>query len=71
MFSYVNLLFLKVHKTNAKHNFCSSDGRLVKPLLFSTFLNKSPMTSFYFATFEKKREVKCPLPNTIKVTGFW
>ena len=29
--------------------------------LFSTLLDKSPLTSIYFATFEKKREVRSPL----------
>ena len=43
--------------------FCRPDGRLVKPLLFSTLLNKSPLTPIYFATFEKKREVRSPLPT--------
>ena len=53
-----------------RHNFCSSDGRLVKPLLFSTLLNKSPLTSIYFATFEKKREVRSPLPTQSKFLVF-
>ena len=43
-----------------RHNFCRSDGRLVKLFLFSTLLDKSPLTSTYFATFEKKREVRSP-----------
>ena len=63
------LVFGKFHKTNAKHNFCSSDGRLVKPLLFSTLLNKSPLTSIYFTTFEKKSQVSPT--HTIKFFGFW
>ena len=46
-----------------RHNFCRSDGRLVKLFLFSTLLHKSPRTSMYFATFEKKREVMSPLPT--------
>ena len=46
-----------------RHNFYRSDGRLVKLFLFSTLLHKSPLTSIYFATFEKKREVRCPLPT--------
>ena len=46
-----------------RHNFCRSDGRLVKLFLFSTLLDKSPLTSIYFATFEKKREVRSPLPT--------
>ena len=46
-----------------RHNFCRSDGRLVKLFLFSTLLQKSPLTSIYFATFEKKREVRSPLPT--------
>ena len=45
------------------HNFCRNNGRLVKLLLFSTLLDKSPLTSIYFATFEKKREVRSPLPT--------
>ena len=53
-----------------RHNFCSSDGRLVKPLLFSTLLNKSSLTSIYFATFEKKREVRSPLPTQSKFLVF-
>ena len=46
-----------------RHNFCRSDGRLVKLFLFSTLLHKSSLTSIYFATFEKKREVRSPLPT--------
>ena len=46
-----------------RHNFCRSDGRLVKLFLFSTLLHKSPLTCIYFATFEKKREVRSPLPT--------
>ena len=46
-----------------RHNFCRSDGRLVNLFLFSTLLHKSPLTSIYFATFEKKREVRSPLPT--------
>ena len=44
-------------------HFCRSDGLLVKLFLFSTLINKSPLTSIYFATFEKKREVRSPLPT--------
>ena len=51
-----------------RHNFCRSDGRLVKLFLFSTLLHKSPLTSIYFATFEKKREVRSPLPHN---QTFW
>ena len=46
-----------------RHNFCRSDGRLVKLFLFSTLLHKSPLTCTYFATFGKKREVRSPLPT--------
>ena len=46
-----------------RHNFCRLDDRLVKLFLFSTLLDKSPLTSIYFATFEKKREVRSPLPT--------
>ena len=45
------------------HNFCRSDGRLVKLFLFSTLPHKSSLTSIYFATSEKKREVRSPLPT--------
>ena len=44
-----------------RHNFCRPDGRLVKLFLFSTLLDKSPLTSIYFATLEKKTEVRSPL----------
>ena len=53
-----------------RHNFCSTDGRLLK-LLFSMLLNKSPLTFIYFVTFEKKREVMVSPTHTIKVFGFW
>ena len=43
--------------------FYTPDGRLVKLFLFSTLLHKSPLTSIYFTTFEKKREVRSPLPT--------
>ena len=46
-----------------RYNFCRSDGRLVKLFLFSTLIHKSPLTCTYFATFEKKREVRSPLPT--------
>ena len=46
-----------------RHNFCRPDGRLVKLFIFPTLLDKSPLTSVYFATFEKKREVRSPLPH--------
>ena len=49
-----------------RHNFCRSDGRLVKLFLFSTLLDKSPLISIYFATFEKKWEVMSPLPTQLK-----
>ena len=52
------------------HYFCRSDGRLVKLFLFSTLLDKSPLTSIYFATFEKKREVRSPLPTQSKFLVF-
>ena len=50
-----------------RHNFCRPDGRLVKLFVFSTLLDKSPLTSIYFATFEKKREVRSPLSTQ----SFW
>ena len=49
-----------------RHNFCRPDGRLVKLFLFSMLLDKSPLTSIHFATFEKKREVRSPLPTQSK-----
>ena len=52
-------------------NFCRHDGRLVKLLLFSKLLDKSPRTFIYFTTFEKKRRVRSPLPHTTKLFGFW
>ena len=52
-----------------RHNFCKPNGRLVKLLLFSTVLDKSPLTSIHFTTFEKKCQVS---PNhTTKLFGFW
>ena len=45
------------------HYFLQADGRLVKLSLFSTVLEKSPLTSIYFTTFEKKRKVRSPLPR--------
>ena len=53
-----------------RHNFCRSDGRLVKLFLFSTLLDKSSLTSIYFATFEKKTEVRSPLPTQSKFLVF-
>ena len=44
-----------------RHDFCRSDGRLVKLLLSSTLVDKSPLTFIYFTTFEKKRRVRSPL----------
>ena len=53
-----------------RHNFCRPDGRLVKLFLFSTLLDKSPLTSIYFATFDKKTEVRFPLPTQSKFLVF-
>ena len=44
-------------------NFCRPDGRLVKLLLFSKLLDKSPRTFIYFTAFEKKRRVRSPYPT--------
>ena len=44
-----------------RHDFCRSDGRLVKLLLSSTLVDKSPLTFIYFTIFEKKRRVRSPL----------
>ena len=41
----------------------NADGRLLKLSIFSTVLDKSPLTSIYFTTFEKKRKVRSPLPR--------
>ena len=53
-----------------RHNFCRSDGRLVKLFLFSTLIHKSPLTCTYFATFEKIREVRSPLPTQPNFLAF-
>ena len=53
-----------------RHNFCRPDGRIVKLFLFSTLLDKSPLTSIYFTTFEKKTEVRSPLPTQSKFLVF-
>ena len=50
------------YQINVVALFYTPDGRLVKLFLFSTLLHKSPLTCAYFATFEKKREVRSPLP---------
>ena len=52
----IGLLFLKAHEINAE-----ADSRLLKLSLFSMVLVKSPLTSIYFTTFEKKRKVRSPL----------
>ena len=39
------------------------DGRIVKLLLSSTLVDKSPLTFIYFTTFEEKRRVRSPLPT--------
>ena len=57
----LDLLFLKAHETNVEAYFFQADGRLLKLSLFSTVLDKSPLTSIYFITFEKKRKVRSPL----------
>ena len=51
------------YQINVVALFYTPDGRLVKLFIFSTLLHKSPLTSIYFATFEKKREVRSPLPT--------
>ena len=53
-----------------RHNFCTPDGRLAKFLRLSTLLDKSPLTSINFATFEKKRELRSPLPTQSKFLVF-
>ena len=50
-------------------SFCKPDGQMVKLLLFSTLLDKSPLTFIYFTTFEKKSQIS---PSyTTKLFGFW
>ena len=44
-------------------NVCRPDGRLVKLLLFSKLLDKSPRTFIYFTTFERKEESGLPYPT--------
>ena len=51
------------YQINVVALFYTLDGRLIKLFLFSTLLHKSPLTCTYFATFEKKREVRSPLPT--------
>ena len=46
-----------------KQDFCRFDGRLVKLLLSSTLVDKSPLTFIYFTTFENKSRVRSPLPT--------
>ena len=53
-----------------RHNFCRPDSLLEKLFLFSTLLDKSPLTSIYFATFEKKREVRSPISTQSKFLVF-
>ena len=50
------------------HYFLQADGRLVKLSLFSTVLDKSPLTSIYFTTFEKKKKSGIPYPDN---QTFW
>ena len=52
-----------------RSKFCRPDGRLIKVFLFSTLLVKSPLTSIYFTTFEKKSQVSPT--QTTKLFGFW
>ena len=52
-----------------RHNFCSSDGRIVKLLLLSTLLDKSPLTFIYFTSFKIKSQVSPT--HTTKLFGFW
>ena len=51
------------------NKFCRHDGRLIKLSLFSTLLEKSPLTFIYFTTFEKKSQVSPT--HTTKLFGFW
>ena len=52
-----------------RHKFWRSDGRLVKLLLSSTLVDKSPLTFIYFTIFEKKSQVSPTY--TTKLFGFW
>ena len=55
-----------------RYNFCKPDGRLVKLFVFPTLLDKSPLTSVYFASQLLKRKEKSGLPShTTKLFGFW
>ena len=62
-----------------RNNLCWSDGRLVKLFLFSTLLDKSPLTfSFiYFTTLKAKEELGLPCPHNqtfwflVKFHFFW
>ena len=49
--------------------FYRPDGRLVKLLLLSTLLDKSPLTFVYSTTF-KKESLVSPT-HTTKLFGFW
>ena len=51
-----------------RHNFCTPDGRLARLFRFSTLLDKSPLTSIYFATFERKGKSGLPYPHN---QSFW
>ena len=52
-----------------RNKFCRPDDGLIKLFLFSTLLEKSPLTSIYFITFEKKSQVSPT--HTTKLFGFW
>ena len=53
-----------------RHNFYRPDGQLIKLFLFSPLLDKSPLTSIYFTTFQKKRVVRSPLSTQLKFLVF-
>ena len=52
-----------------RHYFYRPDGRLVKLLLLSTLLDKSPLIFVYFTTFKKESQVSPT--HTTKLFGFW
>ena len=57
-----------MHDSGHSYIIAIHNGRLVKLFLFPTLLDKSPLTYVYFATFEKKREIRSPLPHN---QTFW
>ena len=65
---FKNVAYYLLPFLNMLHHFYRPDGRLVKLLLFSTMLDKSPLTFIYFTTFKKKSKVSPT--HTTKLFGF-